>query len=330
MAFIGDDQLAAIADFMDRGGGVLAAGDHAGVGSLMCGKILRVRSMRRWFAQQDTDGSIPAKAPRNWSALGTDRADTLQPDTAGHWWFDNQSDGVPQPLTLVVPDHPIFQGPHGPINSFPDHMHEGEVMVPWALDESLTFAGRTHKEYPALGGHQEVPEILATGRVIGGHVTSVGDGSPCENRHFASADVPTAGRPLNILCAYDGHNVGVGRVVTDSSFHHYIDLNLTGDPCGNGAKSAGFLSNRDVLDAMSTFFVNLVGWLAPQKQSCASLAFDVQSVDDEITSMLDGFNNGDAPVPRTPHNVAVYLAQLRALQAERADLSARQKAQGCA
>jgi hypothetical protein len=37
---------------------------------------------------------------------------------------------------------------------------------------------------------------------------------------------------------YEGRNAGVGRIVTGSTFHHYIDINLTGDSGVTGASLA--------------------------------------------------------------------------------------------
>lgn len=143
LTFISDAGLAAIARFMDGGGGVFATGDHDGLGSVMCGKIPRVRSMRKWFCVADIDPPMPATAPRNWPAAGPERADTLRPSDQpfATWTFDNQSDDILMPLEFPSePAHPILQGPYGEIRFFPDHMHEGEVLgyggtiwTPWSL-----------------------------------------------------------------------------------------------------------------------------------------------------------------------------------------------------
>jgi hypothetical protein len=77
--------------------------------------------------------------------------------------------------------------------------------------------------------------------------------------------VPTKpNNKLSLLCVYDGHKVGVGRVVTDSSFHHYIDLNLIGGPCGVGEKQHGFTTaaGAPILANLKQFFINTVVWLA--------------------------------------------------------------------
>ena len=52
-------QLAAIARFMQAGGGVFATGDHDSIGSIMCGHIPRVRVMRAWYGEGD--GSSPMR-----------------------------------------------------------------------------------------------------------------------------------------------------------------------------------------------------------------------------------------------------------------------------
>ena len=72
-----------------------------------------------------------------------------------------------------------------------------------------------------------------------------------------------------MLAAYDGHIVNVGRIVTDSSFHHFLDLNLLGDPCSTNdatnVKLQGFngsTSGKAVLNELKAFYVNLASWLA--------------------------------------------------------------------
>src|SRR5450432_3149342 len=49
---LSDSELKCLAEWMDRGGGVFAAGDHWNLGASMCSRIPRVRSMRRWTPGQ--------------------------------------------------------------------------------------------------------------------------------------------------------------------------------------------------------------------------------------------------------------------------------------
>ncbi|KAN0098275.1 hypothetical protein V8E51_013938 [Hyaloscypha variabilis] len=207
------------------------------------------------------------------------------------FFFDDQSDDIPQPLTVVLPSHPVIQGATGPLTVYPDHMHEGEVMVPTGAqlqqtavtDSTLSFADPGFTEFPTIGGYQEVPKILATsaagsGGILGstsGHVTVVPPGAPedlpCENKNFSADGSTCIVRTNNTLAAYDGATVNVGRIVTDSSFHHFLDLNLLGDPCSKiPTKINGFnasASGQAVLRELSAFYVNTATWLGwPERQ----------------------------------------------------------------
>ncbi len=289
LVFIGPDEITAMANFMDGGGGVLAAGDHEGLGSLMCGLLPRVRTMRAWFSQADSDPRIPAAAPRNYLGDTSMRADTLQQAADGTWHFDNQSDDIPQPLAFPNgTTHPILQGAHGPISHFPDHMHEGQVISPYILNDAL-IPGDSRAEYPTVAGLQTLPILLATGQTIGGH-TSQTDGSACEQNNFYNEKVPTRspGFTINTLNAYDGQTVGVGRVVTDSSFHHYIDLNLIGDPCAPpGPKQLGFTTAAGAayLDDFKAFYINGISWLARRPKTCSLMLQNSTFGKDEIVSI---------------------------------------------
>jgi hypothetical protein len=287
---VSEAELEAIAEFMDGGGGVFATGDHEGMGSYICGQIPRVRTMRMWYGQAgDIPAGVPATAVNsqgqtvssvNWPGVSTataGRADTLRQnpsDTAAVFQFDDQSDAIPQPLAFPGGTvHAILEGEQGPISRFPDHMHEGEVVTPSDAGQVVAINGQHFTEYPAVNGFQPLPGIIATGAIVGGHETLV-EGSACEQANFGSDTMPTVARPLGVLGAYDGHGVGVGRVVTDSSFHHLLDLNLIGDPCGSAPdRQQGFGPGRtppaagSVLADLQAFYVNTVVWLARVDQS---------------------------------------------------------------
>lgn len=278
---ISPSELAAITNFMEQGGGLFATGDHDGLGTGMCGRIPRCRYMRLWYSSEDNSTGQPpfanATETPNWAGGGSKRIDTLQKspnDTNSLFYFDDQSDDIPQVLTVTLPSHPVIQGATGPLTVYPDHMHEGEVMVPTgpqlqqtaANDTTLSFADPGFIEFPTIGtpGYQEVPVILATsaagtggipdntGPTAVGHVVQVptapgpppAEDRPCENKNF-HVDMSTCNTYTNnTLAAYDGATVNVGRIVTDSSFHHFLDLNLLGDPCSNpSAKMNGFDSS---------------------------------------------------------------------------------------
>jgi hypothetical protein len=284
---IGPEEIEAIAGFMKGGGGVFAAGDHAGLGSNMGGWIPRVRTMRKWFARpQDLPAGFPAQAldfkgaavtSVNWPGVSNDpvplgRADTLQrnpADTEAEFQFDDQSDAIPQTLSFpggVV--HAILQTTRGSITRFPDHMHEGEVVTPLNMELDVTVNGQAVAEYPSVGGIQPKPQVVATGNVLGGHTVN-NDGSNCEQVNFSGDTTPSVANTIGIVCIYDGRPAGVGRIVTDASFHHYIDLNLIGDPCGSSPdRMQGFgpayvtPAAGSLLADLQAFYVNTVVWLS--------------------------------------------------------------------
>lgn len=286
-----DDQLRAISRFMAAGGGVFATGDHDSIGADMCGHIPRVRSMRAWFGAGD--GITPMEAilpgfPRNnppigSDALGQDRNETTRQNPAGDYdlnndgadealvWFENQSDSIPQPLTVQPPTHDILKRPDGvAITHFPDHMHEGKTLgevMGYPYDTaSATFLGQVFPEYPMVAGHREMPRVVATGQTVpfaSRFANSGGD---------ADTLVPLA-KSVNTLSTYDGRVAGVGRVVTGSTFHHYVDINLTGDrridtPAEfdltgpDAAKTRGFNDNPTVYADIKRVFANITAWLA--------------------------------------------------------------------
>ena len=280
-------ELAAITNFMQAGGGIFATGDHDGLGSAVGGRIPRVRYMRKWYSPSDTSQGIPSLTVTNWPGGGITRQDTLQKgatDVGNTFFFDDQSDDVPQPLTVLVPSHPVVQGATGVLAVYPDHMHEGEVMVPTgaqltqtsANDTTLSFAGPGFIEFPMIGVYQAPTIILAqssagSGGGLPGHVTEVPPGMnqediSCENANFSADPSVCVVRTNNTLAAYDGPTVNVGRIVTDSSFHHFLDLNLLGDPCSLVAtKKHGFnasVSGKAHLAEISAFYVNMATWLA--------------------------------------------------------------------
>ncbi len=219
-------------------GGVLVTGDHADLGKGIAGQITRAGLMRRYPAP-------PSSSPV-WNT-------TLEegPDANSVFNFNDQSDDLPQtidykryPLHSLIGSrriyrpHPVFCSPDGPIDVFPDHQHEGEAMEP------SPAAGDPN--WPTKAGHQEEPEVIAWGRIKD----------------------PTAtkrGQEIGLVSAYNGHNVDVGRILADSTWHHWFDINLTGiapipSPySGFDATPAG----QEALKKIDAYFLNCGVWLAP-------------------------------------------------------------------
>jgi hypothetical protein len=210
-------ELRALATFMNNGGGLFATGDHENMGKGLSGAIPRVRSMRRWFYPDAGPNSEPV-AP---SQTGPDRHDTITdadprtPEREG-----TQEDKVPQTIRprwyqrrigiglfhrVEAFPHPVLCGPAGPIVFLPDHMHEGQCEVPGDLTRTYTFESLTGDEYPSVDGWREAPEVIAW-----------------------ATSKETSTVEFGVLAAYDGHRVDVGRVLVDSTWHHWFNVNLKG------------------------------------------------------------------------------------------------------
>lgn len=239
-------EVTALEKFMDNGGGVLAMGDHEDLGLGLCGGVKRVRSMRKWWYF----GAMPAGMLQAPDGVNLTRNDTVHaplPNTNVN--AGDQDDSTPQtifprynyawnywrPYRRVKYPHPILCGPRGAIKVMPDHQHEGDCIMPDA-----SFAS----EYP--GGVNV--EIIADGRNVVGRSKSNG---------FTTFTVSDP-RPFGLLGVWDGHDsrADKGRVVVDSTWHHWFNINLYGLQAENGNEY------KDIL----AFFRNVAIWLAPKSR----------------------------------------------------------------
>jgi hypothetical protein len=299
---IGDDEVAAIAAYMDAGGGVFAVGDHDSIGAEMCGRIPRVRAMRSWYGAADSATPMAASFPVNFPTVGTGRADTTQRNPAGDYqgdpkliWFENQSDSIPQPIVpSSSPAHPVLRQDGADIVIYPDHMHEGKThgdLTPaYDYAQSLHFNGQTFVEFPMVAGDRKLPEAIAAGQSISQHV-----------KYAATlGDVDTANadpKPVNALSVYEGRAAGVGRIVTGSTFHHYIDINQTGDSTivtaqqkartgPDAAKGDGFGTPgaEAVFATIKQVHVNIAQWLARPRPAIALILERSTFSQDEVTA----------------------------------------------
>ena len=275
----------AIARYMNAGGGVFATGDHDSIGAVMCGQLKRIRAMRSWYGPNDPAAlanAFPVPFPANFPPTTSERADTTRrgdhtdysATAADFVFFANQSDSTPQTITpLGSPAHMILRQGSTAITVFPDHMHEGKLIAPNVppvdddspLDlnlyaESYSLDGDTLDEFPSVGGARELPEVIARSVTTGYKISN--DSVNCD------------ARDINTLCVYDGRKVGVGRIVTGATFHHYIDINLLGannppseidDADYNSAEDGGFAwqhADPAVFNKIKAVFVNITTWLA--------------------------------------------------------------------
>lgn len=256
----GDGELAKLARWMDeRQGGLFGTGDHHFLGASMCRRIPRLGSMRRWT---NAGGVPPIDTPA--------RIDTLRPPSAayqpgapgGPLSMNNtphQGDGTPQPIEWVAwqtsywpvfwrkRPHPVLCHPTlGPIDVMPDHAHEGLCVETADIPAggSFDFDGAGAKpEYPDAvgGGPQPMPQIIAYGSTLGEPPYNFGKGPQPARAKFP------------MISVYDGHLAGVGRVATDSTWHHWMDVNIA------TFKAA----DNDHWKKISRYFINLAVWLNP-------------------------------------------------------------------
>ncbi len=255
---MGDAELTALTRWMnEQRGGLLAMGDHDYLGASMCHRIPRIRSMRRWTNAQGV--------PPIGGAFDADthlRHDTNQPATAAQISagalipFSNQEDAVPQRISWAPwmshsaglfqvhrRPHPILCHPQlGPIDVMPDHPHEGWCYETNEIDlgAPLNVPGLAGSEYPTVAGFQPRPMVIA-------------HGTTTPNPPFNLAKGPSPQKRFGLVSAYDGHVANVGRVVTDSTWHHWFDENLFGIEQAGGDNWA----------KISRYFLNVGLWLAP-------------------------------------------------------------------
>jgi hypothetical protein len=288
---LSDPQINAIAEFMDKGGGVFATGDHFSLGAEMCGKIPRVRAMRSWYGEGDIAGN---HMPANFPPLTEGRADTTRPSPSGTYtefpapfiWFENQSDSHPQPIALVDPmAAAIFKHGAADVLIFPDHMHEGNTQgdVPmYPYGNNATHGDTSKPEFRTVAGNQEKPKVVATGQTLTNRNRDASNASGSFSfSPAAGADAIASEKTVNTLSLYDGRKVGVGRIVTGATFHHYVDINLTGDTGivptpfvmgdpkspvtragADAQKLHGFNDNPAIFNQIKSVFVNITNWLA--------------------------------------------------------------------
>jgi hypothetical protein len=262
---LSDSEVEAVLEFMDNGKGVFATGDHKSLGAAMCGKLPRVGSMRKWYYRMAP--SLELKAP---GKEDTTRLDTLREGLGLGFDVDDQSDGVPQeirPKFFLTNDgrdakpHPLLADKSGfAITVLPDHMHEGECMVPTNLERRFPFNGEQRDEYPEIPHTNPPirlsPQVVAISTSATGYMFLVGKSiEPVEPRSFVS------------IVAYDGDQVDVGRVAVDSSFHHFLDINLRGTGATDPEERRGFFDEcgnptKDYV-TFTKYYKNIARWLCP-------------------------------------------------------------------
>jgi hypothetical protein len=277
---LSNNELEALARWMnEKQGGLFATGDHDYLGASMCHRIPRVGTMRKWT---NADGVPPIG--------GLDRIDTNRPATPGQadiagspdvMPFDNQSDTVPQKIEWVAwqqhqhghflvhkRPHPVLCHPTlGPIDVMPDHPHEGCMFRENEIDlaAAYSFNGYSGPEYPGSGSSQPRPRIIAWGNTL-----------PDPPYNHQKGDSPAKHFPM--ISVYDGHIADVGRVASDSTWHHHLDINI---------HDLELAADPTAWQKISRYFINLAVWLAPPGRYRAHCFFDFVKAHFEYVGMLE-------------------------------------------
>ena len=122
--------------------------------------------------------------------------------------------------TSHVP-HPILWSPQGIIEALPVHAKQNETLEEVDIDLTAQFSFGSYDAQPefpgALSSGGPRPEVIAWATGFG-------------RAGLESAGAMPAMRPFGCVGAYDGHKAAtgtkgtqLGRVVVDSSWHHWFD-----------------------------------------------------------------------------------------------------------
>lgn len=243
----------------EQQGGVLVTGDHANrspdtamvddpgpacpdqnrkeqflsLGRALGRCIPRAGLLRDW--EGDPTGDPQRSHNTHTAVVGVMIEDAaLQRDGNPQRIFHKLFDANGQPAENGDP-HPLFFYSDGKsIEYLPDHMHEGAVVIPTPLDKNVWRANSQ--------GFRPEPHLVATGM---------------DSRRR---------KEVNLLAAYDGTALNCGRIVADSSWHHYFNINLENFRFPEPRDSPG--------DQIGQFYANLAVWLSPiskRKQMAESM-----------------------------------------------------------
>jgi hypothetical protein len=262
---IDQSEVDAIATFMQAGGGVFATGDHEDLGAAISKDIPRVRDMRFW-----TTGTPNIRSDKRLStnmSAGNEVEDFVdQSDLIPQNLYPNFRTRAGNPGVLGKPAkaHPLLQlpatraVPFPVLEVFPDHPHEGECHLPNNLASQFTLAGVKVDEWPAAtaGGGRVNAEAVAM-------TMSHGTGFPTGPTGAKEALLP---RAFMAICAYDGQLANVGRVVTDATWHHFVNINLDGAGSSLSALQVPGSPPTDspALARIRQYYRNLATWLMPK------------------------------------------------------------------
>lgn len=301
-------ELDVLSEFMNAGGGVFATGDHQTLGRTMCGALPRIRHMREWE-------DIPMGL-ENDVTVAVNRIDTVvDPGSNGLYEFEDQSDSIPQriyPNYAVTQAsatewqatiHPVLRLPGAPnvrqeaagsagftqdVDVLPDHPHESvcyEVTNPAVLSGSYKEANQNFPEFqPAVAD----PAIRVGAEIV---AYAVSGGRSVHNGNWKP---PVKPQMFGVISAYDGRRAQPytgqtqrpGRIVCESTWHHYVNVNLDGRSTSRsalgtwsgGSPGLGTFTPSASLNKIYAYYRNTVAWLQPANRVWCYLWWDLVSV----------------------------------------------------
>lgn len=276
-------ELSALADWMNKGGGVLILGDHSNhptysqssgvstpplvidpndgdpidetdelynLGRAMGESILRAGQMRVW--QGPPGGYAPTDVINN---PNMDPLVNTSGDTDDMTWMPKQENGNPQtiyPLSWPIKGnrrayHPLFIG--SPRNDDPN----GIIRVfpdhghEGALNMLINF---DESSWPTAThpSYQPRPVVVASGTNQDTNET------------------------VDLVSAYDGHPAGVGRIVAHTSFHHYVNVNIHAFRPPTGSPPS------ETFQIISEYFANVAAYLMPNPLRTMAMMMLLQSL----------------------------------------------------
>ena len=216
---------AEITKFMAAGKGLFGTGDHGSLGFRLCGNVPRLRFMREWENNPNSKSveRLTTTRPTGLIESEGDQRDNI-PQRIYPYIFENN-----RPHYLLQTNYDAELGKNY-INFFPDHAHEGECLVPAA--KSPIYQHET--EFPPGAKIEAVAKSMSAG-------AANSDGGP--------AVIP---REFISISVYDGFKSGVGRIVCDATWHHFLDMNLEGIADSNDPKL------QQVYERIKRYYVNIV------------------------------------------------------------------------
>ncbi len=252
------NEVAAITTYMNGGGGLFATGDHGTLGSALCDQIPRVKDMRHWDHTDPTSGGNNDNNEVSMRHRRRNDTNRPKPGDSDSLYFDNQSDDVPQEIGVqrfgpsLLP-HPLLSistslKANGLIDIMPDHPHEGEC----TMEQAFTVTN------PQTNAAQTIwTQILATSFVLSGSTTNGG----VQNNGKAETDAHC----FPSISVFDGRVANIGRIVIDSTWHHFVNVNLNG--IGSLIDLPGLQSgfNATTYRIIQQYFRNITTWMSRRK-----------------------------------------------------------------